>query len=82
MALKVDVNLDDIDAYAIGFVDISVCVPSWLKGEDLIEAVNLVYPTGIQIRWTLDDQTHFPGGEVHPNPCSRKEGKLHYHFTC
>lgn len=71
-----------IDIYAHGMTHCSVCVPAELSRDEVEKQVNICYPAGGSLRWTVSRDTHFRGGQPNPCPCQSAAGRLHYLMEC
>lgn len=70
------------DAYTVGFVSLSACMPEEMPIEEAERQINAVHPTGIQNPWSVSDEPMFSGGESNPCPCERTPGRVHRLFYC
>ena len=72
--------MKDYEAYAVGFVHISVC--SSLDPLEVVQRVNEEHPTGLEWGWKIDEN-NFASGEANPCPCNTDpETHRHYLMVC
>jgi hypothetical protein len=75
-------NNNDLYAYAVGFVSMSVCVPKGMTKEEIECEANFQHPTGISSRWKISEHKHFADGSPIPRVCEDDPDRLHYLLNC
>lgn len=73
---------NDATIYAIGICYCSVCAPADMVVEEVERAVNRQRPSGVTMRWSLDDAGEFKNGEPNPCECNHDSERMHYLLSC
>lgn len=68
-----------VNVYSFGLCYASVCAPTDMEPEAVIEAVNASHPTGLDHGWKVADEP-FSSGE--PNPFDAGDCGRHWLLVC
>lgn len=72
----------DVVVYALGICACSVCAPADLAENEVIDAVNVQHPTGLDHGWSVSDP-EFRTGEANPASCNAEpDARRHWLLTC
>lgn len=77
-----DAAATDVIAYGVGICHASVCAPASLSVDDVLDAVNARWPTGLAHGWMTDTAETFSDGLPNPCPCEQAEGRVHRLLEC
>ena len=72
----------DVIVYTSGLCFCSVCAPSGMPLDDVLQVANIQNPTGLAHGWSLDAAPTFKGGEPNPCTCNRDASRKHYLLSC
>lgn len=72
-----------VTAYAVGICAASVCAAADASPDEIADAINASYPTGISSRWRVSGDPTFASGEPNPCPCNEEpESRRHWLLEC
>lgn len=76
--------MSEVTFIGVGIACLSICVPADYTPEQIEEAANTTYPTGLESggRWELSDDPTFSGGQTNPCDCERGPSHRHYLLNC
>ena len=80
--LKNDEAREGIVCYGVGVCHASVCAPSGMAVDDLLDAVNRLWPTGLDHGWMVATDEHFASGHPNPCPCELDPSRTHRLLEC
>ena len=73
---------DGVVCYGVGLCFASVCAPAALSIDEVLEAVNSRWPTGLDHGWTVSPAETFRTGQPNPCPCEQDSSRVHRLLEC
>jgi hypothetical protein len=77
-----DEERENVICYGVGICHASVCAPEAMPVDDLLDAVNRLWPTGLDHGWMVATNESFASGEPNPCPCEQTLGRVHRLLEC
>lgn len=74
--------MSDVTLYSRGIVYASACAPKDMEGEQVAEAANGIYPTGLDHGWAISKDATFKSGETNPCKCDQDQSRRHWLLSC
>lgn len=68
--------------YAVGICHASACCDSAVSVDDVLDAANRRWPTGLDHGWMISTDETFLSGEPNPCPCEQTPGRVHRLLEC
>lgn len=81
-SLIADEAAEGLVCYGVGICHASVCAPASMPIDNLLDAVNRLWPTGLDHGWMVATNENFASGETNPCPCEQTAGRIHRLLEC
>lgn len=77
-----DSDREGVVCYAVGICHASVCAPASMAIDDLLDAVNRLWPTGLDHGWMVATDEKFASGHSNPCSCELDPSRVHRLLDC